>query len=147
MITRDISIDDSGSGEMSCHDVTLTCTDCGQSFTFSRGDQEYHARKGYTNDPKRCPGCRITRRNEAEFGGGSCSMGARLLSRAVSAQCDNTTDVPFRAKADRPVYCSLAGCVVAHNPITKEFQASGDRPVYCSRCYRERAGRSGRRHY
>ena len=36
-------------------DKTLTCQDCGQAFTFSADDQQYHADKGYSNEPKRCP--------------------------------------------------------------------------------------------
>jgi hypothetical protein len=38
---------------MSYEDRTLTCQDCGQEFTFSADDQQYHAEKGYTNEPKR----------------------------------------------------------------------------------------------
>lgn len=39
---------------MSYQDKTVTCQDCGASFTFSEDDQRYHAEKGYTNEPKRC---------------------------------------------------------------------------------------------
>ena len=48
---------------MSYEDRTLTCQDCGQEFTFSADDQQYHAEKGYTNEPKRCPLCRASRRS------------------------------------------------------------------------------------
>ena len=48
---------------MSYDDRNLTCADCGQSFIFSADDQAYHAEKGYTNEPKRCPTCRQSRRD------------------------------------------------------------------------------------
>ena len=49
---------------MSYEDRTLSCQECGQPFTFTADDQQYHAEKGYTNDPKRCTTCRQARRND-----------------------------------------------------------------------------------
>jgi len=43
---------------MSYTDRQLTCTDCGAGFTFTAGEQEFHASKGFTNSPSRCPDCR-----------------------------------------------------------------------------------------
>ena len=40
---------------MSYQDKQITCSDCGTTFTFSAGEQESFASRGYTNDPKRCP--------------------------------------------------------------------------------------------
>jgi CxxC-x17-CxxC domain-containing protein len=90
---------------MSYQDRTLTCQDCGQSFTFSADDQAYHAEKGYTNEPKRCPSCRQARRNERGNGGGY-SQSPREMYPAVCAQCGKQTEVPFQPRGDRPVYCS-----------------------------------------
>ena len=47
---------------MTNEDRTLSCNECGQSFIFSADDQAYHAEKGYTNEPKRCPTCRQAKR-------------------------------------------------------------------------------------
>ena len=94
---------------MSYQDRTLTCQDCGQSFTFSADDQQYHAEKGYTNEPKRCPSCRQTRRSERGDGGGSgysSYRSPREMHPAVCAQCGKDTQVPFQPRGDRPVYCS-----------------------------------------
>ena len=55
---------------MSYQDQTLSCAECGQPFTFSADDQAYHAQKGYTNQPKRCPTCRQSRRDQRYSGGG-----------------------------------------------------------------------------
>ncbi|MBI4497906.1 MAG: zinc-ribbon domain containing protein [Chloroflexi bacterium] len=95
-------------------DRTLTCVDCGQPFTFSADDQAYHASKGYTNEPKRCASCRQARRGDRGYGGysgGGYSSGdydrpRREMHPAVCAQCGKQTEVPFRPRGDRPVYCS-----------------------------------------
>ncbi|MDP6510857.1 MAG: zinc-ribbon domain containing protein [Dehalococcoidia bacterium] len=36
----------------------IRCSDCGSTFTFSAGEKEQFASRGYTNGPKRCPSCR-----------------------------------------------------------------------------------------
>ena len=43
-------------------DKNLTCVDCGGTFLFSADDQEFYARKGFTNEPKRCKLCRDKRK-------------------------------------------------------------------------------------
>jgi len=99
---------------MSFQDRTLTCVDCGQPFTFSADDQQYHREKGYTNEPKRCTSCRQARRSSNYGGGGSYGSsygggydrGSREMHDAVCAQCGKNTQVPFRPSGDRPVYCS-----------------------------------------
>jgi CxxC-x17-CxxC domain-containing protein len=87
---------------MSYQDRNLTCQDCGQSFVFSADDQAYHAEKGYTNEPKRCPSCRQARRTDR----GGYGQGPREMYPAVCAQCGKDTEVPFQPSQDRPVYCS-----------------------------------------
>ena len=32
-------------------DKTLVCKDCGQEFTFTAGEQEFYAEKGFVNEP------------------------------------------------------------------------------------------------
>ena len=97
---------------MSFEDRTLTCQDCGQPFTFTADDQQYHREKGYTNEPKRCPSCRQNRRSSNYGGGGGYGSssggygGRREMHDAVCAQCGKDTQVPFRPSGDRPVYCS-----------------------------------------
>jgi CxxC-x17-CxxC domain-containing protein len=86
-------------------DKTLTCVDCGYEFTFTAGEQEFFASKGYTNEPRRCPQCRGARKSQQ--GGSRDSYGsAREMHPAVCAQCGKDTTVPFRPRGDKPVYCS-----------------------------------------
>src|SRR3990172_6331652 len=90
-------------------DKTLTCQDCSQSFTFSADDQQYHAEKGYSNEPKRCPSCRQTRRDGrsgSDSGYSSYGGGRREMHPATCAPCGKQTQVPFLPRGDRPVYCS-----------------------------------------
>jgi len=86
-------------------DRTLTCVECGGSFTFTADDQEFHARKGY-QEPKRCPSCRQARRQDRGGGGGGGYGGARQMYDAVCDNCGTNTQVPFLPRQDRPVYCS-----------------------------------------
>ena len=88
---------------MSFEDRTLTCQDCSAEFIFSADDQQYHADKGYTNEPKRCTTCRQARRGG---GGGGFRSGPREMHPVVCAQCGKDTEVPFLPRGDRPVYCS-----------------------------------------
>ncbi len=87
---------------MTLSDKTLTCVECGSGFTFTAGEQEFFQSKGYTNEPKRCPTCRESRRSQQRGYG----FGMREMHPAVCAQCGVDTTVPFRPRGDRPVYCS-----------------------------------------
>ena len=95
---------------MAYTDRTLTCADCGAPFTFSADDQAYHAQKGFTNEPRRCPDCRAARRSqrgESSYGGGGgYGGGQREMFSATCASCGNEAKVPFQPRGDRPVYCS-----------------------------------------
>jgi CxxC-x17-CxxC domain-containing protein len=93
---------------MAFQEKTLTCSDCGATFTFSVEDQEFFQSKGYTNEPKRCPECRQARKTEryGSSGGGSFGGAKRQMFPATCAQCGKTTEVPFQPRGDKPVYCS-----------------------------------------
>ncbi len=89
-------------------DKNLTCVDCGAEFTFSAEDQEYHASRGFTNEPKRCASCRQARKAErggGYRGGGGYGGAQRQMYPAVCAECGQNTEVPFEPRGDRPVYC------------------------------------------
>lgn len=89
-------------------DKTLTCVDCSAEFTFSAEDQEYHASRGFTNEPKRCSSCRQARKAErggGYRGGGGYGESRRQMYPAVCAECGQNTEVPFEPRGDRPVYC------------------------------------------
>ena len=101
---------------MSYADKTLTCRDCNAPFTFTSGEQDFYAQKGFTNEPSRCPECRAA--NKSRRGGGSSydsdrgySSGGyerapREMFEAVCSQCSGIARVPFQPRGDKPVYCS-----------------------------------------
>jgi CxxC-x17-CxxC domain-containing protein len=106
-------------------DTTLTCRDCGQAFTFTSGEQDFYAARGYS-EPGRCPDCRASRKAErtssgySSYGpGGSttgAARGAREMFSATCSSCGKEARVPF--------------------------QPSGGKPVYCSECFQKRGGSS-----
>ena len=98
-------------------DIQLTCSDCGQDFTFTAADQAFFQERGYST-PKRCKPCRMAKKNDQ---GGSGGGGYR------SAPAQGT-----------PVICSGCG-----QPTTVPFEPRGDRPVFCRDCYQARKGSSG----
>jgi len=89
---------------MSLQDKSIQCSDCGNTFTFSVGEQELFQSRGYTNDPKRCPECRQARKTE-RFGDSSYSA-PRQMFPVTCAECGRNTEVPFEPRGDKPVYCS-----------------------------------------
>ena len=94
---------------MAYTDKTLTCSDCGTSFTFSASEQEFFASKSFTNEPRRCPNCRAAKKQERGGGYGSGGGGYRQqrgMYPAVCASCGKNTQVPFEPRNGRPVYCS-----------------------------------------
>jgi len=83
------------------NDKTLVCKECGQEFTFTAGEQEFYAEKGFTNEPQRCKACRSARKSAPREEGAP-----RQMFDAVCAECGKECKVPFEPKNDRPVYCS-----------------------------------------
>lgn len=79
-------------------DKTLKCKDCGADFTFTAGEQEFYAEKGFENEPQRCKACREAKKN--------AGRGPRTFYEATCAVCGGVSKVPFEPKGDRPVLCS-----------------------------------------
>jgi CxxC-x17-CxxC domain-containing protein len=77
-------------------DKTLTCIDCGGTFVFTAGEQQFFHEKHFTNSPRRCKPCK-----KKQAGGG------RAISETsvTCAECGEQTTVPFKPKDSRPVLC------------------------------------------
>ena len=90
---------------MSYEDKSLECSDCGTTFVFSADEQELFASRGYTNEPKRCPDCREARKAERNSNRNYSYGSQREMHPAVCAECGQETEVPFKPREDRPVYC------------------------------------------
>jgi len=125
-------------------DKTMTCRDCGKQFTFTAGEQEFYAQRGFS-EPQRCAECRQARkagRDSGSYGssdyggsrggygdsgygrsggyssgggyGSGSSSGTRQMFKATCADCGTTTEVPFEPRQGRPVYCR--DCFERRNP-------------------------------
>lgn len=88
---------------MPFEDKTLTCVDCGQTFVFTAGEQEFFAQKGFQNAPKRCKNCKAAKRTGDRSSPGGAST--RELFEVTCSACGQKTTVPFKPTLDRPVYC------------------------------------------
>ena len=71
-------------------DKTLVCKDCGKEFTFSAGEQEFYAEKGFENEPQRCKECRQARKNSMRQN--------KEMYEIVCASCGKVDKVPFEPK-------------------------------------------------
>jgi len=87
---------------MTLADKTLTCRECGKTFAFTVGEQEFYRSRGLQNDPGRCPECRAVRRQARASG----DPRPRTMHQTTCASCGGPAEVPFEPKQDRPVYCS-----------------------------------------
>ncbi|MEX2081593.1 MAG: zinc-ribbon domain containing protein [Dehalococcoidia bacterium] len=103
-------------------DKLLTCADCGSTFTFTAGEQEFHQSKGFTNEPRRCPNCRGARR-DSDGGGGR--GGARQMFTVTCSSCGKPAQVPFEPRGDRPVYCN--DCFKPQQRSGGDYSGSRDR--------------------
>jgi CxxC-x17-CxxC domain-containing protein len=100
-----------GFSVMAFQDKTLKCKDCGCDFIFTVGEQDFYAEKGFENEPVRCRDCRETRKRGRSDS--SSAAPQREMHEAVCAQCGITTQVPFKPRNDRPIYCR--DCFKEHN--------------------------------
>jgi CxxC-x17-CxxC domain-containing protein len=106
-------------------DKTLTCRDCGETFTFTAGEQAFYLERGFS-EPQRCPACRTARKAQRQSsggydsggygggggggysgggGGGGYSSGPRQMYPATCSNCGQATEVPFMPRSDKPVFC------------------------------------------
>ncbi|HMA37318.1 MAG TPA: CxxC-x17-CxxC domain-containing protein [Chloroflexia bacterium] len=119
-------------------DMSLTCRDCGQTFTFTEGEQDFYNTKGYSQ-PSRCASCRAAKkaaRNNSDYGdsgyGDSYGNSGGYSSRGGGGSGGGRGD-----RQMTQVTCSSCG-----RPAEVPFVPSGDRPVYCSDCFSQQGGGS-----
>jgi len=100
-------------------DKSIKCVDCGESFVFTVGEQEFYRTHGLSHAPTRCKRCRESRKGaRPERGAGSSGHAGggreRPTFTAVCAECGTETQVPFQPTGERPVYCK--NCFQARKP-------------------------------
>lgn len=100
---------------MAFEDKDLVCKDCGTTFIFTVGEQEFYTEKGFENEPQRCRECRNIRKTNRNSQEGR----SREMFTVVCADCGVETQVPFQPTSDRPVYCRE--CYQHHRPAREQY--------------------------
>lgn len=98
---------------MSFADRSLRCRECGNTFAWTAGEQEFYHQKGLLHEPQRCPDCR--QRAKAE----RAAQRALNMHDIVCSQCGQAGQVPFAPRTDRPVYCSTCFAARRTDPPTQ----------------------------
>jgi CxxC-x17-CxxC domain-containing protein len=125
-------------------DTTLTCRDCGQSFTFTSGEQDFYASRGFS-EPSRCADCRAARKSQRDGGSSYSSYGSGTGGGGGGGGGGYSSG---GGRGDREMFS--ATCSSCGQEAKVPFQPSSDKPVYCSTCFQQRGGandRSGRGGY
>lgn len=129
---------------MSYQDKTLTCSDCGAQFVFTGNEQAFYADRGFTNEPKRCPACRQSRKSQRSGGGGGGggdnygSYSGGGYSAGGYGGGNGGGGFGGRQREMHVVTCSGCG-----GEARVPFVPRGDRPVYCSDCFGQQRGSGG----
>jgi CxxC-x17-CxxC domain-containing protein len=146
-------------------DRQIACLDCGQSFTFTAGEQEFFKRKGFREEPKRCKPCRANRNarrglpgarpgaadeseprdpRAAEPGMGDAvddDIGNRLTPPAPTAAARGARPARDAVRGGGPREMFDATCAQCGVATRVPFRPTAGRPVYCRDCYQQGGGR------
>ena len=121
-------------------DKPLRCVTCGADFVFTAGEQQFHAAKGFTNEPRHCQACRQARRgargSSARAGEPSVAVGGDNSSVARSEPQPAPSDqssAPATGDSARGRFATT--CSACGGEAILPFEPMGNRPVLCSACY------------
>ena len=93
---------------MQLEDRFLKCSDCGEDFVFTAGEQLFFQDKQFKNDPKRCKLCKAKRAGlgkSAAAGAAATLPFSRTETKTECSACGIETTVPFKPTQGRPVLC------------------------------------------
>ena len=123
-------------------DKTLTCRDCGNTFTFTEGEQEFFSTRGYT-EPQRCPDCRAAKKAARNSSGGGYSSGGYSDS-SYGSNSGSGSGYGSYSSERAPRQMTQVTCSNCGKETEVPFVPTGDRPVYCSDCFSQMGGGSSR---
>jgi CxxC-x17-CxxC domain-containing protein len=89
-------------------DRFLKCSDCGNDFVFTAGEQLFFYDKQFKNDPKRCKLCKAKRSGLGRSVNPNAATAlpfSRTETRTECSACGVETTVPFKPTQGRPVLC------------------------------------------
>jgi CxxC-x17-CxxC domain-containing protein len=126
----------------------MTCRDCGKQFTFTAGEQEFYAQRGFS-EPSRCAECRQARKASRDSGGGYSSG-----SYSGGSSRSNYGDSGYGGRSGgyssggyssggrgastgtRQMYQAV--CADCGTTTEVPFEPRQGRPVYCRDCFERR---------
>ena len=140
-------------------DRSIACADCGQEFTFTAGEQEFYAQRGFTESPKRCPSCRQIRKAQrsrsssydgggnggysnggSRYGGSGGGYGEASYDSGYSSSggysAGGYSSGGYSERRAREMYEAV--CANCGKTASVPFRPSGSKPVYCSDCFESR---------
>ncbi len=128
-------------------DKTMTCRDCGKQFTFTAGEQEFYAQRGFS-EPARCGECRAARktgrdssRDSGGYGGSDygssshSSYGDSGYGRS-SGGYGSASRGGGASTGTRQMFKAV--CADCGTTTEVPFEPRQGRPVYCRDCFERR---------
>ena len=122
---------------MSGSDLLLMCSDCGQEFVFTAGEQQFFQERGYSS-PRRCKPCRQAKQASAGGGGAHAPSAGHNDRGGYGGGYSAGTGAGTGMSSGSTVVCASCG-----QTTTVPFEPRGDRPVYCKSCYKPKQGGGG----
>ncbi len=126
-------------------DKTMTCRDCGKQFTFTAGEQEFYATRGFS-EPARCGECRAARKAGRDSGGYGASDygstgGGRSSSYSDSGYSHSSSSYGSASRGGassgtRQMFTAV--CADCGTTTEVPFEPRQGRPVYCRDCFERR---------
>jgi CxxC-x17-CxxC domain-containing protein len=124
-------------------DKSINCVDCGQEFSFTAGEQEFYAQRGFTEAPKRCPSCRQIRKTQRGRGDDGFASGngggygdAYASTGGYGDSGRGYSAGGYGERRQREMFDAV--CANCGKTASVPFKPSGARPVYCSDCFESR---------
>ncbi len=78
----------------------ITCIECKNTFVFSSGEQGFFQSRGLSNEPKRCPHCRVLMRMRRE------GKPVDIVTQVNCVVCGDQTTVPFLPRDHKKILCA-----------------------------------------
>ncbi len=129
-------------------DKTMTCRDCGKQFTFTAGEQEFYAQRGFS-EPACCGECRAARKTGRDSGGyggsdysssrssyGDSGYGGRSSGGYGSAGGGYGRSSGGSSTGTRQMFKAV--CADCGTTTEVPFEPRQGRPVYCRDCFERR---------
>lgn len=111
-------------------DRILKCSDCGNDFIFTAGEQLFFLDRQFKNDPKRCKLCKAKRAGLGRIASGLVEDARLPLSRTETrtdcSACGLETTVPFKPTQGRPVFCR--SCFQTQRAPSGPSQTAAEQP-------------------